>query len=103
MKEAICKNCRLFDPKNKLCAVVIVHEGEKTNLPVEENDACFFDQQFRAIDEENMKIERFKPEVQQVRVWVEDPKTGEPGKQGAVKIEYPKELAEETKSILDIL
>lgn len=87
--EAKCKNCRLFNPKAKRCMVVVLHEGEQYNIPVEEEDDCFFNNEFVAIDDNGCE-DKFKPEVEQVRFWVEDPDTGEPTKgEGLVKIEYP--------------
>lgn len=87
--EPKCKNCRLFNPKAKRCMVVILHEGEEYNLPVDETDDCFFENEFVAINEDGDE-ESFKAEVQQARFWVEDPETGEPTKgNGLVKIEYP--------------
>ena len=88
--EPICRNCRLFDSKNKFCEVVVLYEGEKTHLPVDEDDKCFFEQQFHAIDSSG-KEEVFQAEVQQVRFWVED-EDGKPSKQGKVMIEYPPEF-----------
>ncbi len=86
--EPKCKNCRLFDEKRKLCSVVILHEGEKLNIPVDKEDSCFFINEFSAISPEGIK-ETFLPTVQQVKLWVEDPKTGEKTNgNGIVKIEY---------------
>lgn len=65
-----------------------MYEGEKYNLPVDEDDDCFFENQFTAINEDG-QVESFKTEVQQARFWVEDEKTGKPTTgQGVVKIEY---------------
>ncbi len=85
-----CKNCSLFSPEQKLCGVIILmHDGSRVNLPVEPSDDCFFENQFVARTSDG-KVETFKPEVQQVRWWVEDPKTGKPtAGNGNVKIEYP--------------
>lgn len=86
--EPKCKNCKLFDEQNGLCKVVILHEGEKINLPVEKNDDCFFENEFIAKDGE-----KFKVEVNQVKFWVEDPVTGEKtDKDGRVMMEYPKDF-----------
>ena len=86
--KPICKHCGLFDPKSQLCGVVILHEGQKTRLPVDSQDECFFEGQFVALD----NGQTFKPEIQQVRWWVEDsdgqPTTGN----GTVKFEAPKEF-----------
>lgn len=88
-KQPKCKQCKLFDSHNKLCSVIILNNGEKIHLPVSEEDTCFFEQEFRAIDKNNSNIEKFKVDVKQVKVWVEDPKTGERCKQGKVMIERP--------------
>ncbi len=86
--EKICKKCQLFNTELSSCRVVILHEGERfTNLPVEPNDSCFFDNEFTTKENET-----FRPidDIKQVRWWVEDPKTGEPTSgNGVVKIEYP--------------
>tara|TARA_Y100000034_G_scaffold124273_1_gene172216 strand:+ start:2287 stop:2616 length:330 start_codon:yes stop_codon:yes gene_type:complete len=96
--ERICKNCKLFNPETNRCAVVILHGGEKYNLPVDERDTCFFEDQFTAITPKfdrsgNLKSideETFTPEIQEVKWWVEDPNTGETTDgDGVVKIEYP--------------
>ena len=86
--KPLCKNCRLFDSKEKVCRVIILHEGEKINLTVEKDDSCFFENEFLAMNEEGHK-ESFKPEVQQVKWWVEDKKGKKTKGNGTVKIEYP--------------
>ncbi len=85
--ESKCKNCKLFDPKNSRCNVIVLHEGEKYNLPVDPNDECFFENEFIATDTEKFKMSN---EIKEVKFWVEDPKTGEKiDGDGVVKIEYP--------------
>lgn len=83
--EAICRNCRLFDPSRSLCKVVVLHEGQKLNLPVEANDPCFFEQTY--FDPILGREEKLN-EVKQVRFWVE----GKDGKKtdgdGVVRMEY---------------
>lgn len=100
-KEPYCKNCLLFNPKKKECQVVIIHEGEKYNLPVEPNDYCFFENTFVANSLEfdkqgnfkGVKEEKFKVDVQEIRCWVENPLTGEKtDKNGIVKIQCPETL-----------
>lgn len=86
---AKCKECKLYDPKNKTCSVVILVEGEKWQITPEPNDDCFYTQEFRAYNDETHEVERFKLDVQQIKVWVEDPKTGKKTTDGVVKIEYP--------------
>lgn len=86
--KPLCKNCRLFDSKENICRVVVLNEGERINIPVEKNDSCFFENEFLAMNEEG-KEESFKPEVQQVKWWVEDKKGKKTKGNGTVKIEYP--------------
>jgi len=88
--KRICKNCKLFDPPKGQCSVVVLHDGERYHLPVEPEDKCFFEKEFMAINEEG-DVESFKPEIQEVQFWTEDPKTGEKtADDGVVKIKYPK-------------
>lgn len=76
MKEPKCGNCLLFNKSNQTCSVAILIEGQKYNMPVDPDDHCHMDQ--------------LGIPVQQVRWWVEDPKTGEQTENnGVVKIEYP--------------
>jgi len=97
-KEPYCKNCRLFDPINHECQVLVLHEGEKYKLPVYPNDKCFFENTFIAkkpvfnkkgecVGE---KEELFKPEVNEVKFWVEDEMGNKTRGDGVVKIQYPK-------------
>ncbi|MCK9458442.1 MAG: hypothetical protein M0R80_02215 [Proteobacteria bacterium] len=91
--KPICKNCSLFDRNNSICRVVILSEGERINIPVDPDDKCFFNNKFTALEEKAGKIveEQFKPEIEQVRWWVEDPETGQQTKgNGVVKMQYPK-------------
>jgi hypothetical protein len=97
--EAICGNCLLYDPKRGECRVVVLHEGEKYNIPVVPQDSCFFEDKFTAVekvyDDEKLvgtRVESFVPaeEIKQARFWVEDPETGKPTSgDGIVKMEYP--------------
>jgi hypothetical protein len=88
-KKAICKNCVLYRRDKGICGVVVLYEGERINIPVEPNDPCFYKDKFKALDG-NMEIDEFQPEIEQLRWWVEDPKTGKQidGK-GIVKFQYP--------------
>ena len=87
--KRICKNCKLFDPQESRCSVVILHDGERYHLPVEPQDKCFFEKEFVAINDEG-DIESFKTDIQEVQFWVEDPETGKKtNKDGLVKIKYP--------------
>lgn len=87
-KEPFCKNCLLFDKKEKLCQVIILMEGEKYNLPTEPENKCYFDDQFQAINPETGKEELFQLDVKKVRMWMED-EEGNQADKGKVKIEYP--------------
>lgn len=74
--EPICGNCLLYDGKNGTCKVAVLVDGNTLHMPVEPRDRCHMDE--------------LGIPVQQVRWWVEDPKTGEPTEgNGRVKIEYP--------------
>jgi len=95
--EPFCKNCMLYDWDNKKCKVVILYAGEKINLPMIPEDPCFYENEFIAVDLQGNK-QSFKPEVQQVKMWVENPLTGERSDQGVVKIEYPEHLFEDRRS-----
>lgn len=75
-KEPICGNCLLFDNLNQSCKVAILLNGNKYHMPVSPKDKCHMDE--------------LGIPVNQVRWWVEDPKTGQQiEKDGIVKIEYP--------------
>lgn len=87
--EKICKNCLLYDPKKAVCRATILMEGERINLPMYPTDPCFFEDEITIKDENGKILDRFTPEVQQVKWWVEDPKTGQKSNKGIVKIEFP--------------
>lgn len=77
--EPKCKNCLLYDRQKGVCKVAILIDGDQIHLPVFPEDDCHMDQ--------------LGIPVEQVRWWVEDPKTGKPTDgDGVVKIEYPKEF-----------
>lgn len=83
----ICRNCKLFAPREGVCSVVILHEGKRVKIPVEPQDPCFFEGQY--FDPTTKAMEDFAGEIQQVRFWTEG-KDGKPtDKDGTVKIEYP--------------
>jgi len=85
--QPICGNCRLFNAETKRCSVVVLVEGQKVNIPVDPEDKCFFETEFVAKDGD-----AFKVEVNEIKMWTEDPKTGKKSDKGVVKIEYPEEL-----------
>jgi len=74
--EPKCKNCLLYDRQKGVCKVAILVDGQQYHMPVFPEDHCHMDE--------------LGIPVEQVRWYVEDPKTGKPtdGK-GIVKIEYP--------------
>ena len=95
----ICKNCSLFDKKNKSCNVVVLIDGEKCKIPTNPDDLCFFEVPI-IIEKEimvNNKIEKIKEtyipadDIKQIRFWTED-KNGKPAENGIVKIEYPSDI-----------
>ncbi len=84
-KEKICKNCIAYNGKLGICNVIILHEGQKINLPVSANDSCFFEQ--KVINPDTGEEETLN-EIAQVRIWCEDEK-GIQSENGTVKVEYP--------------
>lgn len=85
--ERICKNCKLFDAKSRVCAVIILHEGKRRNLPTDAEDKCFFEQGY--FDPTTRAIEDFAGEIQEVKFWVEDENGEKTRGDGKVMIQYP--------------
>ncbi len=85
--KRICKNCKLFDPKQSECAVVVLHEGQRTKLPVIAEELCFFESQY--FDPNTQSMENFTENIEQVRFWVENEKGEKTDGNGVVKMEYP--------------
>lgn len=85
--ERICKNCKLFNPKNKECSVVILFEGQRHHIPVDAEDACFFEAEH--FDPTIQAMDNFAQDIQEVKFWVEDEKGQKTSGDGTVKIEYP--------------
>lgn len=74
--EPKCKNCLLYNRSKGVCKVAILIDGEQKHMPVFPENRCH-------MDELNIPVE-------QVRWFVEDPKTGKPtAGSGVVKIKYP--------------
>lgn len=86
--ERICGNCRLFNPKDRRCSVVVLHEGQKYNIPMDAEDECFFEQEY--FDPIEGTKQDFN-EIKEIKMWVEN-EDGKPSKEGNVKIELPDEL-----------
>ena len=93
--KKICKNCKLFDPSKSECAVVILHEGKRINIPVESNDPCFFEQEY--FDPTTKAIENLN-EIKEVKFWVENEKGEKTSGDGTVKMEYPEDFWGENKN-----
>jgi hypothetical protein len=75
----ICGNCRLYDHVNEQCQVSCMINGEAYHIPVFTNDKCH--------------MEVLGIEVQEIRWWSEDPKTGNKTEgEGIVKMQYPTNL-----------
>lgn len=49
-KKHICKNCKLYNKKESVCTVTIVHEGEYYELPVKPNDPCIWEKEGIAVE-----------------------------------------------------
>lgn len=98
-----CKNCLLYNFQKRHCNVVVLFEGKKMHPPTEPDDYCIFEQTYQSIDGEG-QAEIWKPEVSQLKMWCENPETGEKSDRGIVKIEYEKDSFEEeaaNDSLLD--
>jgi len=79
--KKICNNCLLFNREKSICKVAILIEGEKFHMPVDPGDKCH--------------MEELDIPIEQIRWWIEDPKTGKQiSENGIVKIEYPTTLEE---------
>jgi len=98
--EPFCKNCRLFDAKNRACRVVILHEGQRVNLPMDAEDPCFFEEPY--FDPKTGETTDFN-EVRQVRFWTEDKNGKKTNKDGTVKMEYPDGFLGDGKTLRDLL
>ena len=63
--EKICKNCRLYNEKEKICSVVIMFEGERYELPVLPYDNCHWERTDGEVQDllkstlEELKTEKF--------------------------------------------
>ena len=93
--EPLCRNCKLYDWDHKFCKVIILYENSRINVPMDPNDLCLYEEKFTEIipnpkDEEKPITKQFSVKPEQVRMWVEDRRTGKKtNKDGIVKIEYP--------------
>lgn len=85
--ERICQNCKLYNPQREHCSVVVMHEGQRFNLPVDPQDTCFYEDNY--FDPTTKAMEDFAGEIQEVKFWVEDENGQRTNQNGTVKIEYP--------------
>lgn len=87
--ERICKNCKLYNLKDERCSVIILHEGEKLNLPMSPEEKCFFEEEY--FDPTKEAKDNFIDEIKEIKIWVEDEKGQKTDKNGRVKVEFPVE------------
>jgi hypothetical protein len=88
--KEICGNCKLYNYRKKNCGIAVLYAGKEVHIPVDPSDECFYQNQFVPSNEKDeIHQEPLTEHVEQVRWWMEDPVTGEPGEKGNVKIEYP--------------
>jgi len=87
--KRICGNCKLYDPSQNQCSVIVIHEGQKLNIPVDAEDDCFFEQEY--FDPTTKAMENFN-EIKEIKMWVEDEAGNKTSGNGVVKIEVPDEI-----------
>lgn len=85
--ERICNNCKLYNPVRGVCSVVVLYEGERTNIPVDSQDSCFFEQE--CFDPVSGRKETLN-EIQEVKFWVEDEKGRKPTRTVSSRWNTPK-------------
>ena len=81
--QHICNNCKLYDPQSETCRIVVLHEGERANIPVSAMDSCFYE------SIEGWSGESFIEDIKEVKFWVESPDGKKTDGDGIVKMEYP--------------
>lgn len=85
--ERICNNCKLYNPREGHCSVVILHEGQRVHLPVDPGDSCFYEGEY--FDPTTKAMENFADELKEVKFWVENEDGQRTAGDGIVKMEYP--------------
>lgn len=85
--EKKCRNCLLYNIQKQHCSVLVLYNGEKINPPTSPDDDCLFEEEYKTINEKGIE-ETWKPQVEEVKMWVENEK-GERTDKGIVKIQYP--------------
>lgn len=82
--ERICNNCKLYNPQEGHCSVVVLWEGRRAHIPVSPGDPCFY---------ESLDVEvpgaGFVQDLKEVKFWVENQNGERTGGDGVVKMEYP--------------
>jgi hypothetical protein len=95
--KRICGNCKLFDPQNCSCAVVVIADpamaealnilpGDRIHVPVDAEDNCIYEDQY--FDPTTKAMEDFN-EIQEVQFWVENQQGEKTDGNGVVKMRYP--------------
>lgn len=93
--KRICKNCKLYDPQQNHCSVIILHEGARVHLPVDPADPCFYEGEY--FDPTTKAIENFADDLKEVKFWVENEEGQRIGGEGIVKMEYPEGFLGDTE------
>ena len=88
--ERICNNCKLYNPQENHCSVVVLHEGERLHLPVEPSGTCFYEEDY--FDPNTKAMENFTDDLKEIKFWVENEKGEKVDGDGIVKVECPTEL-----------
>lgn len=83
--ERVCGNCKLYDPEDGVCSIVVIFEGKKTKIPVLSNEPCFFETP--CFDPKTGETTDFIENVEQVRFWVETEDGKPTDGNGIVKVE----------------
>ena len=99
--ERICNNCRLYDSGRGVCSVIVLHEGEKLNVPMDPQDSCLYEIEY--FDPTTKAIESFSEDIKEVKMWVENSKGEKVAGEGIVKIEYPEGFLGEGEELHDII
>lgn len=100
--KQICGNCKLYNPQKGHCSIIILHKGQKLNLPVLAEDKCFY-QEEGYFDPASETAENLVDDIKEVKLWVEDENGQKTDKNGTVKIEYPEGFFDTRIDIEDIL
>lgn len=95
--ERICGNCKLYDPGQCHCAVVIIADelmerelgiqnGTRWHMPVDSKDKCVYEEKY--FNPTTKATEDFN-EIKEVKFWVENERGQKTDGRGTVKIQYP--------------